>query len=230
MQEGIQNEHDFSVELSMTEPKIKPEIDINVAETQNETSDNQNEISENQNQIFEEQNDVSDDLVKREEEEKNPKCQICNVYTMCNMYKYQFIHTLEKQKFNCFQHKNVQVVAKGQEIKPKEFEIHEDSLLEDIYEIKPETLIHQSINTGKSLSVALIFASTNPQYDDRLFIELQVQYMKIPSSNLGRTCCAQKLFLTFRTFFVPNMFPPCSAKRRASDKDLPVKKEIKNII
>ena len=77
--------------------------------------------------------------------------------------------------------------------------------------------------TGKSLSEALIFASTNPQYDDRLFIELQVQYMKIPSSNLGRTCCVQKLFLTFRTIFVHNMFSPCSAKRRASDKDLPVK-------
>jgi len=39
--------------------------------------------------------------------------------------------------------------------------------------------------TGKSLSEALIFASTNPQYDDRLFIELQVQYMKIPSSEHG---------------------------------------------
>ena len=76
--------------------------------------------------------------------------------------------------------------------------------------------------TGKSLSEALIFASTNPQYDDRLFIELQVQYMKIPSSNLGRTCCVQKLFLTFRTIFVHNMFSSCSAKRRASDKDLPV--------
>ena len=37
-------------------------------------------------------------------------------------------------------------------------------------------------NTGKSLSEALIFASTNPQYDDRLFVELQVQYTKIPSS------------------------------------------------
>ena len=36
--------------------------------------------------------------------------------------------------------------------------------------------------TGKSLSEALIFASTNPQYDDRLFIDLRVQYMKIPSS------------------------------------------------
>ena len=31
-----------------------------------------------------------------------------------------------------------------------------------------------SIITGKSLSEALIFASTNPQYDDSLFIELQV--------------------------------------------------------
>ena len=35
---------------------------------------------------------------------------------------------------------------------------------------------------GKFLSEGLIFASTNPQYDDRLFIELLVQYMKIPSS------------------------------------------------
>ena len=76
--------------------------------------------------------------------------------------------------------------------------------------------------TGKSLSESLIFPSTNPQYDDRLFIELRVQYMKIPSSNLGRTCCVQKLFLTFRTIFVHNTFSTCSAKRRASDKDLPV--------
>ena len=30
--------------------------------------------------------------------------------------------------------------------------------------------------TGKSLSEALIYASTNPQYDDRLFYELQIQY------------------------------------------------------
>jgi hypothetical protein len=81
-------------------------------------------------------------------------------------------------------------------------------------------------DTGKSLSEALIFASTNPQYEGRLFIELQVQYMKIPSSNLGRTCCVQKLFLKFRTFFVHNMFSPCSQKRRASDKDLLVLKDV----
>ena len=36
--------------------------------------------------------------------------------------------------------------------------------------------------TGKSLSVALIFASTKPQYDNRLFMESPVQYTKIPSS------------------------------------------------
>ena len=76
--------------------------------------------------------------------------------------------------------------------------------------------------TGKSFSEALIFASTNTQYDDRLFIELQVQCMKISSSNLGRSCCVQKLFLTFRTISVHNMFSPWPAKRRASDKDLPV--------
>ena len=34
-----------------------------------------------------------------------------------------------------------------------------------------------NFGTGKSLSEALIFASTNPQYEDRLFIELQVQYL-----------------------------------------------------
>ena len=60
--------------------------------------------------------------------------------------------------------------------------------------------------TGKS--EALIFASTNLQYDDRLFIELQVQYTKIPGSNLGRTCCVQKLFWMSETISVHNMFSP----------------------
>ena len=45
--------------------------------------------------------------------------------------------------------------------------------------------------TGKSISEVLFFVSTNPQYVNRLFIELPVQYMKIPSSehgeNIGRT-------------------------------------------
>ena len=32
---------------------------------------------------------------------------------------------------------------------------------------------------GKSLSEVLTFTSTNPQYDDRLVTELQVQYIKL---------------------------------------------------
>ena len=46
--------------------------------------------------------------------------------------------------------------------------------------------------TGKSFSEALILASTDSQYDKRMFIELQVQYMKIAFSehveNMLRTC------------------------------------------
>ena len=57
------------------------------------------------------------------------------------------------------------------------------------------------------MSEVLIFESTNPQYDDRLIIELQVQYMKIPSVNLGRTCRVHKLFLMFSTIFVHNSPP-----------------------
>ena len=36
--------------------------------------------------------------------------------------------------------------------------------------------------TGKSSSKALILASTNPQYDKKLFIDSPVQYMKTTSS------------------------------------------------
>ena len=50
--------------------------------------------------------------------------------------------------------------------------------------------------TGNSLSEALIFASTtNPQYDDRLFIKLQIQYMKISSSEHGENMlCTEIVF------------------------------------
>ena len=48
--------------------------------------------------------------------------------------------------------------------------------------------------TGKSLSEALIFGSTNPQYDDRLFFELQVQYMKIPSQIWGESVVYRNCF------------------------------------
>ena len=39
-----------------------------------------------------------------------------------------------------------------------------------------------SFVTGKSISEALILESVNPQYDDKLFIELQDQYKKNTSS------------------------------------------------
>ena len=71
------------------------------------------------------------------------------------------------------------------------------------------------------------FASTNPQYYDRLFIELQkFNTWKFQAQNMGRTCCVQKLFLKFRTISVHNMFYLCSEKRRAPDKDLPVKNRL----
>ena len=44
--------------------------------------------------------------------------------------------------------------------------------------------------TGKSFSEALILASTNPQYDKRLFIDLPVQYLH--ENYKLRTCCAHK--------------------------------------
>ena len=43
-------------------------------------------------------------------------------------------------------------------------------------------LLEYNLCTGKSFSKALILASTNPQSDKRLFIDLPVQYMKTTSS------------------------------------------------
>ena len=64
------------------------------------------------------------------------------------------------------------------------------------------------MRTGKSLSGALIFASTNPQNDDRLFIELQVQYMKIPSSEHGENMLCTKNVLNVRNnFCTQHVFP-----------------------
>ena len=65
--------------------------------------------------------------------------------------------------------------------------------------------------TGKSLSEALILAATNPKYVKRLFIELQVQYMKTTSSeHVVYTNCFFVFVLTFRTINVQEMFDLCS--------------------
>ena len=38
----------------------------------------------------------------------------------------------------------------------------------------------------------------------------------------GKNMLCAEIITALRTIFVHNMFSPCSAKRRASDKDLPV--------
>ena len=47
-----------------------------------------------------------------------------------------------------------------------------------------EDLFNLKADTGKSFSEALILVSTNPQYEKRLFIELQVQYIKLQVKNM----------------------------------------------
>ena len=63
--------------------------------------------------------------------------------------------------------------------------------------------------TGKSLSEALIFASTNPQYDNRLFIFHENCKLRIPAEHVVYTNCCFCLVLTFRTILVHNMFCGC---------------------
>ena len=61
--------------------------------------------------------------------------------------------------------------------------------------------------TGKSFSEALILASTIPQYDKRLFIELKVQYMKIASSeHVVYINCSECRNENKKTICVHNMF------------------------
>ena len=68
----------------------------------------------------------------------------------------------------------------------------------------PKAKLYDSYSgTGKSLSEAPIFVSTNPHYDNRLFIELQLQYMKILSSVFV-------IVLTFRTIYVHNVCFACN--------------------
>ena len=63
--------------------------------------------------------------------------------------------------------------------------------------------------TGKSLSEALVFASTNPQYDDRLFIVHENCKIRIPTEHGVYTNCCFCFVLTFRTILVHNMFCRC---------------------
>ena len=58
------------------------------------------------------------------------------------------------------------------------------------------------------MSEALMFASTNPQYDDRLFIELQVQCMKIACSEHGENMLCTEIVLNVKNnFLTPHVLP-----------------------
>ena len=69
--------------------------------------------------------------------------------------------------------------------------------------------------TGKSLSEALIFVSTNPQYDDRLFIKLQVQYMKIPSSEHGENMLWTEIVFDIQNNFCTKHVLPMFCKKKS---------------
>ena len=101
------------------------------------------------------------------------------------------------------------------------------------------------LSTGKSFSEERILASTNPYYDKGVFIELWVQYMKIPSSehvvyiycskcqnkNIKKPSCVHKMFWEWN-FHVLNSYYSMNdllsycglvdARISASDKKLPV--------
>ena len=61
--------------------------------------------------------------------------------------------------------------------------------------------------TGKSFSEGLILASTNLQYDKRLFIDLPVLYMKTTSSeHVVHINCSECQNKNKKTIYVHNMF------------------------
>ena len=62
-------------------------------------------------------------------------------------------------------------------------------------------------DTGNFFSEALILATTNPQFDKRVFIDLPVQYMKTTSSEHVVYINWFFVFvLTFKTIYVHNMY------------------------
>jgi hypothetical protein len=85
--------------------------------------------------------------------------------------------------------------------------------------------------TGKYLSEALMFASINPQYDNRLFMELP---WKIHAQNMSKTCSVHVLPMfcacSFHGNSMNNLLSYCGlidGKISASEKDIPVIGRIK---
>ena len=107
-------------------------------------------------------------------------------YKYMENYKFPYIDEVNKyEKMGKIGHGTFGEVFKGRDRKkPEKLVALKKILMENETEGFPIT--------GKSFSEKLILASTNPQYDKRLIIELQVKYMKIASSL--KTCCVHKLF------------------------------------
>jgi hypothetical protein len=72
---------------------------------------------------------------------------------------------------------------------------------------KKEFKKHKRYVTGKSVSEALILESVNPQYDDRLFIDLRLQYKKNTSSEhvVNKNC-----FLFLFSHSIQFLYTTCS--------------------
>ena len=83
-------------------------------------------------------------------------------------------------------------------------------------------IYHKIKMLGKWLSEVLIFASTNPQNDNILFIEWQVQYVKIPSSEYGENMLRTEIDFDVQNNLCTQHVFPMFCKIRTSDKDLPV--------
>ena len=132
----------------------------------------------------------SEDLIEKTRKDLISKCEV-NIKKQENIEKLHFssleTQTKKKRKIS---HANQTLIShseasenigKKTQILPTE-EYYSESDDSVTIPVSPIKLARKSPKkkcvTGKSFSEALILASTNPQYDKRLFIELRVQYMK----------------------------------------------------
>ena len=79
--------------------------------------------------------------------------------------------------------------------------------------------IFMKICACESLSEALILASINPHYDNRLFVELP---WKLQAQNFGRTCSALVVFMVIPWANFLSYCGLVDARISASENDLPV--------
>ena len=113
-----------------------------------------------------------------------------NFQCYCIFTDFEIVPPLNIFQVNllCFKNFTTRIQRQIQNL-PHEIKLTNFSLLNFITSL----YIKSSISTSKSFSEALILASTNPQDDKRLFIELQVQYMKIASSEHAQNMLRTKV-------------------------------------